>query len=63
MYNRQLRVVTGDENSHNVAHACCKIRLKWVPGVKLDHAVSRGVKYGGLVLQVGVGRGVDISTS
>jgi hypothetical protein len=30
--------------------------------VQLGHPVSRGYKYGGLVLQVGVGRGVDSLT-
>jgi hypothetical protein len=44
-----------DKNIPNVAHACRKRRLKWVPSAWgiVGHSVSGGHKYGGQVLQVG----------
>jgi hypothetical protein len=47
-------VVAANKNSPNVADACRKRRLKWIPsvrGVELDHSVSRGYKYGSLIHQ------------
>jgi hypothetical protein len=57
------RVVTGEKNSPTVAHACRKRRLKWVLGAwGYNRAtVSRGYKYGDLVLRVGE-LGVGLTT-
>jgi len=56
-----LRLVTGEENSPTAAHQSRKSRQIWVPRAwgKAGLLCPGGYKYGGVALQVGVGRQAD----